>query len=452
MLDINLLKNDASAREKLLKRNPNTDIDKIIELDTQLKKERQNNETLRSDRNIGTAKISRLMQTDKDEAHRLVAAMKELGNGIERGDKKIAKLETQLNSLLSDMPNIPLDGVAFGGKESNKIVTTFGTKQNFTFKPKDHVELCTSLGLVDYERGTRMSGSGHWVYTGNGALLEWALLNYFVDFHMKNNYKFIMPPHLLNYESGFAAGQFPRFADDVFFVQNGHSKGKLDPKTSKFLAPTSETALINMHRGETIPSENLPIKYFGYSPCYRGEPGGYGASERGTIRGHQFNKIEMFIFCNAWESEKLFEELVKNAEELIKGLGLHFVTVALAAGDMSSAMAKTYDTEVWIPSINGYKEVSSISNATGFQARRANIRAKSTTHECIDGICKKSTSTDFVHTLNASGLATSRLIPAIVEQFQNEDGSVTVPEVLHKYMHGVTKFNFFDIRSHQSEK
>jgi len=441
MLDINNLRNDQNAREKLIKRAPDAPIDQIIKLDEQLKKDKQKNETLRSQRNVASDQIATLMKTDKSKAQEMIIQMKHLGTQIESGDKKIAKREMQLAGILSSLPNIPYDGVVFGGKEANKIVTTYGEKPKFNFTPKDHVTLCAELGLIDYERGTRMSGSGHWVYTGNGALLEWALLNYFVDFHMKNKYKFIMPPHILNYESGYAAGQFPRFMDDIFFVRAERGKGgaKFDPKTSKFLAPTSETALINMHRGETLQSENLPIKYFGYSPCYRGEPGGYGASERGTIRGHQFNKIEMFIFCNPWESGDMFNELVHNAEELIKGLGLHFTTVALAAGDMSSAMAKTYDTEVWLPSLSEYKEVSSISNATCFQARRANVRAKTTTHECTDGVCKKVNKTEFAHTLNASGLATSRLIPAIVEQFQNEDGSVNVPEVLHKYMHGITK-------------
>ncbi|MCL2755567.1 MAG: serine--tRNA ligase [Firmicutes bacterium] len=437
MIDINQLKNNEQFRARLLERAPDLDVTKVLELDDNLRKERQKNENLRSERNVGTAKIAELMKTDKIRASKLVLDMKVVGAKIELGDRKIAKLENQIFDMLAKFPNVPSSGVVMGYKEANKVVGSFGKKPEFTFKPKDHVELCTSLGLIDYERGTRMSGSGHWVYIGSGAMLEWALLNYFVDFHTKNGYKFVMPPHLLNYESGYAAGQFPRFMDDVFFVQRGQGT-KFDPKAAKFLAPTSETALINMHRGETIPGDQMPIKYFGYSPCYRGEPGGYGASERGTIRGHQFNKVEMFIFCNPDESTMFFDELVKNAEELISGLGLHFNTVALAAGDMSAAMSKTCDTEVWIPSL-GYKEVSSISNAICYQARRANVRTKIAQHECSDGVCRKVVKTDYAHTLNASGLATSRLIPAIVEQFQNEDGSVDIPPVLHKYMHGITK-------------
>ena len=277
-----------------------------------------------------------------------------------------------------------------------------------------------------------------WVYTGMGARLEWALLNYFVDFHIANGYTFVMPPHLLNYESGYAAGQFPKFEDDVYFTNTGATVGKnVDLRKNKFLIPTSETALINMHRGESILAENLPIKYAAYSPCYRAEGGGYGANERGMIRGHQFNKIEMFIFCSPEQSPKLFDELVANAERLIEGLGLHYQNVALAAGDCSAAMAKTYDTEIFIPSMKGYKEVSSISNAHCYQARRANIKAKTVTQECGEGACRKVVHSEYLHTLNASGLATSRLIPAIVEQFQNEDGTVNVPEVLQKYLGGV---------------
>ena len=231
-----------------------------------------------------------------------------------------------------------------------------------------------------------------------------------------------MPPHLLNWESGYAAGQFPKFADDVF-ITDFHK----DPQKSKFLLPTAETALLNLHRDEIIKPEQLPLKYFSYSPCYRKEAGSYRTDERGMIRGYQFNKIEMFIYCQAAESPKFFDELLRNAQKLVEGLGLHFQTVALAAGDCSASMAKTYDIEVYIPSMKGYKEVSSVSTATDFQARRANIRTKD-----ADG------KTVLLHTLNGSGLATSRLIPAILEQCQNADGSVNIPAALHKYMHGIT--------------
>jgi len=433
MLDINLIRtNPEQVKEQLLKRMDKVDFTELLKLDDERRKLLKSNEDLRAKRNSVTNEIAILKKAkDLATAALKITLMQKVGDNIAKADKKIAKLETRIAEILSAFPNIPAKEVIAGGKEANKAVKTFGIKPNFTFEPKDHVELCTKLRLIDYERAATMSGSGTWLYRGMGARLEWALLNYFVDFHVANGYELVMPPHLLNYESGYAAGQFPKFCDDVFFV-NMHK----DVERNRFLLPTSETALINMHRGEIIPEEQLPIKYAGISPCYRKEAGGYGASERGMIRGHQFNKVEMFIFCKADKSEMHFEELVANAEKLVEGLGLHYQTMALAAGDCSAGMAKTYDIEVWIPSM-GYKEVSSVSNATDFQARRAGVRTKIVSHDCTDGVCKKNMTTSLVHTLNASGLATSRLLPAIVEQFQNEDGTVIVPEVLQKYLGGV---------------
>jgi len=431
MLDINLIRKDSAwVAEQLKKRGVEIDFTKLLKLDEQKRKLQMLVEQKKAERN----RASKTSPTTvggpppciKGE---LIAAMKQLGQEILDGDKRLAKFEKDIFEILAALPNIPLAEVVAGGKEKNRAVKTFGTKPEFNFKPKDHVELCTSLGLIDYERAAKISGAGTWVYTGLGAQLEWALLNYFVDFHVKNGYTFVMPPHLLNYESGYAAGQFPKFQDEVFLIDE---KGKMkDERCGRFLLPTAETALINMHRGEIIPSDKLPIKYSGYSPCYRKEAGSYRTSERGMIRGYQFNKIEMFIFCQASDSPKFFEELVANAEKLVEGLGLHYQTVALAAGDISAAMAKTYDIEVYIPSMNGYKEVSSVSNACDYQARRANVKTKQ--HICDDNGCRMVN--EFVHTLNASGLATSRLIPAIVEQFQKSDGTFEIPQVLKKYFY-----------------
>jgi seryl-tRNA synthetase len=274
------------------------------------------------------------------------------------------------------------------------------------------MELATSLGLIDYERAAKMSGAGFWCYTGDGALLEWALLNYFVEFHKKNGYEFLLLPYLLNEDSAYASGHLPKFRDDLFWTED-----KL------CLNATSEMMINNFHRDDILDEEKLPKKYYSYSTCFRREAGSYRKEERGMIRGHQFNKVEMFQFTKPEESWGAFEELTKNAEKLVEGLGLHYQTVQLAAGDASAAMAKTIDIEVWIPSMNIYKEVSSVSNALDYQARRANIRYKN-----------KDGKNEFVHTLNGSGLATSRLVPAILEQFQNEDGSVNVPEVLQKWI------------------
>ena len=338
--------------------------------------------------------------------------MKKIGEEIKTLDNEIKAIEIKLNEALAELPNITADDVIAGGKENNKVVKTFGEKPEFNFKPKDHVELATELGLIDYERGAKMSGAGFWVYKGDGALLEWALLNYFIDFHKKNNYSFILPPYLLSEESAYTSGHLPKFRDDLYWTQD-----KL------CLNATSEMMLGNYHRNEILDGAELPLKYYAYSPCFRREAGSYRKEERGMIRGHQFNKIEMFQFTKPEDSWQAFDELLANAEKLVEGLGLHYQTTQLAAGDCSSAMAKTNDIEVWIPSMEIYKEVSSVSNALDYQARRGNIKFK-------DESGKK----HFVHTLNGSGLATSRLIPAILEQFQQEDGSVVVPEVLRMWV------------------
>ena len=412
MLDIQIIRdNPKELKAAIKKRGIDVDFGAAVKLDKEKREVQTELENLRAEKNRASKEIGKVPAGERPA---LIAATNKIGGKIADLEAKFAKLDEELFEFLSALPNVPLPEVQAGDKEQNKVIKTFGQKPKFDFTPKAHVELCTALGLIDYERAARMSGSGSWVYTGMGARLEWALLNYFIDYHLSNGFTFIMPPHLLNYESGYAAGQFPKFKDDVFAVED------------KFLLPTAETALINMHRGEIIPKEKLPIKYVGYSPCYRREAGSYRASERGMIRGHQFNKIEMFVYCLPEESPRFFTELVSHAEKLVEGLGLHYQTVALAAGDVSASMQKTYDIEVYIPSMGGYKEVSSASTAGDYQARRANIRTKA-----ADG-------TRYVHTLNASGLATSRIVPAIVEQFQTADGHVRVPSVLQKYLGGVT--------------
>ncbi|NCA66594.1 MAG: serine--tRNA ligase, partial [Clostridia bacterium] len=251
--------------------------------------------------------------------------------------------------------------------------------------------------------------------------IEWALLNFFIEEHLADGYEFILPPHMLNYNCGFGAGQFPKFAEDVYWLEGD------DRKKGRFMLPTAETALVNLYAGEIIDESKLPLKFFAYTPCYRKEAGSYGAEERGMVRGHQFNKIEMVQYALPEKSMEAFEELVNKACSLVEKLGLHYRLSKLAAGDCSASMARTYDIEVWIPSMNIYKEVSSVSNANDYQARRNNTKYR-------DSVSGK---TNFAHTLNGSGLATSRILPAIVEQFQNADGSVTVPEVLRKYLGGL---------------
>ncbi len=404
MLDIKRIREEKNEVEKaLLKRMDKVDLDAIIDLDDKRKELILKTDELKSERN----KYSKTKPSEE-----IIVKMKNLGNDLKELEEKLKKVETELHKKLSELPNTPLDDVKSGGKENNEIIYIYGKKPEFKFKPKDHIELCKDLSLIDYERSAKMSGSGFWSYTDKGAMLEWALLNYFIDFHYKNGYKFIFPPFLLNEVSAYASGHLPKFREDLFWTEDGLC-----------LNPTSEMIINNYHRDEIIDEHKLPLKYFAYSACFRKEAGSYRTEERGMIRGHQFNKIEMFQFTKPEDSENAFEEMLKNARKLVEGLGLHFQLSTLAAGDCSAAMAKTYDIEIWIPSMNIYKEVSSISNGLDYQARRGNIRFKD-----FDGKNK------FVHTLNASGLATSRLFPAILEQYQKKDGSVEIPKVLRKYL------------------
>ena len=334
-------------------------------------------------------------------------------------------MEEELNDLVCRLPNLPDDDVVAGGKENNAVLKVFGKKPEFDFKPLAHVELCTRLGLIDYERGVKLSGSGHWIYRGMGARLEWALLNFFVSEHLADGYEFILPPLALGYNCGYGSGQFPKFRDEVYWVEDPDAA---DRKKQKFMLPTAETALVNLYAGEVLKESDLPKKLFAYTPCFRKEAGSYRSEERGMIRGHQFNKVEMVQITTPENSKAAFEELVGKACRLVEKLGLHFRLSKLAAGDCSASMARTYDIEVWIPSMGIYKEVSSVSNANDYQARRNSTRFKSSA----------TGKNEFVHTLNGSGLATSRVLPAIVEQFQQPDGSVVVPEVLRPFMGGVS--------------
>ena len=406
MLDINKIReNKEEVKKNLFKRlKPESfDLDQIIALDDKRKKLLTEVEQLKAERN----KNSKVKPTPE-----VIEKMKKVGEEIKILDQEINKTEESLKVKLSELPNLVADDVVAGGKENNKVLRQFGKKPIFKFQPKNHVELATGLNLIDYERGVKMSGSGFWVYRGDGAILEWALLNYFIDFHRKNKYIFLLPPYLLTEESAYTSGHLPKFRDDLYWTED-----KL------CLNSTSEMMVGNYHKDEVLNAKELPLKYFSYSACFRREAGSYRTEERGMIRGHQFNKIEMFQLTKPEDSWKSFEEMLSNAEKLTNGLGLHFQSSLLAAEDASSAMAKTVDIEVWIPSMNIYKEVSSASNGLDYQARRGNIKYRE----------EKSQKNEFVHMLNASGLATSRLIPAILEQFQQKDGSIKVPKVLQKY-------------------
>lgn len=419
MLDINEIRNNPERiKNALAKRLVEVDFTEFLEWDQKRRSQIAESEALKARKNKVSSEIPFLKKEGKDVTA-LLNEMKEISEKIKTLEDELKAVEDAIFRFVAGLPNLPAEDVVAGGKENNQVVKVHGEKPRFSFTPKNHVDLVNSLGLIDYERGVKLGGNGFWLYTGDGALLEWALLNYFIQEHVKDGYQFILPPHILNYQCGFTAGQFPKFAEDVFRLETSEVSDRM-----QFILPTAETALVNLHRDEILKAEDLPKKYFAYTPCYRKEAGSYRAEERGMIRGHQFNKVEMFQYTLPEDSEKALEELVEKAERLVAGLGLHYRVSKLAAQDCSASMGKTYDIEVWIPSMNDYKEVSSCSNAYDYQARRGNIRFKR----------KDSKKTEFVHTLNASGLATSRLLPAIVEQFQQEDGSVIVPEVLRPWV------------------
>ena len=420
MLDIKLIKENT---EEVLQRLANKgkdakeEIARILDLDAQRRAIIVENENLKAEQNKTNKLIPQYKKEGKDVSE-IFARMKEISATTKANDEKLKAVEEELSEVMLGLPNMPDPDLKPGGKENNEPLRYYGEPRNFDFEPKNHVDLCTDLGLIDYKRGAKLSGSGFWIYSGIGARLEWAILNYFIDYHIGNGYELMLVPHMLGYECGLTAGQFPKFKDDVYWLETAEDERR------RFMLPTAETALVSLHRDEILTEADLPRKYISYTPCFRREAGSYRADERGMVRGHQFNKVEMVQYTLPEKSDEAFEELVANAENLVKGLGFHFRTVKLAAEDCSASMARTYDIEINIPSMNGYKEVSSVSNARDYQARRGMMRVKR----------EATGKTEFVHTLNGSGLATSRILPALVEQNQLADGSVVVPEVLRKYV------------------
>ena len=417
MLDIKRIEKEPEVVKELLARKLcDVDFTELLEKNKRRKALTVEVENNKAEQNKLSASVPQLKKEGKDPKEVFVK-VKELAAKNKDAENELKELNDWIFDFLKGLPNLPDPDLLPGGKENNKPIKVFGEKPQFDFPIKDHVELAESLGLIDYKRAAKISGSGTWIYTGLGAQLEWALINFFISEHLKDGYTFILPPHLLNYESGYTAGQFPKFEESVFFVDG------IEPK--RFMLPTAETALVNLHRNEILDPNELPKRYFAYTPCYRLEAGSYRTEERGMIRGYQFNKVEMVAYTKDNESDEMFDELVRKATSLVEKLGIHYQLSKLAAGDISASMARTYDVEVWIPSMNIYKECSSVSNGRDYQARRGMIRYKDK-----DGM-------HFAHTLNGSGLATSRLIPAILEQNQQADGSVKIPEVLQPYMGGL---------------
>ncbi len=422
MLDIRRIKDNPDAVKAGLRAKEvdcDETVDRILELDEQRRSLIASTENRKAQQNKVSKEIPLLKKQGKDVAP-IFAEMAELKAGIAEDAEKLDAVLAEYRTLMLSLPNLPDADLLPGGKENNEPLRYIGKKPEFDFEPKHHVDLCTDLGLIDYERGVKLAGAGNWMYRGMGSRLEWALLNYFTDCHLADGYEFILPPHMLEYQCGETAGQFPKFADEVYKIANPTDE------RIHYMLPTAEAALCSIYRDEILTEAELPRKMFAYTPCFRREAGSHRADERGMVRGHQFNKVEMFQFTRPEDSDAAFDELVTKAEKLVEGLGFHFRTVKLAAGDCSASMARTYDIEILIPSMDGYKEVSSVSNARDYQARRGNIRFRR-----ADG------KIDFVHTLNGSGLATSRIFPALVEQNQRADGSIVVPECLRKYLGGL---------------
>jgi len=437
MLDIKKIKeNPQAVKDGLKAKEVDCDavVDRILELDVQIRSLKTSSEQKTAQKNklskengklFGQKKGFEKQGKDTAELEAAIAANSaesvKLDEAIAEETRELDVLAAEFKTCMLALPNLPDSDLLPGGKENNEPLRYVGNKPDFDFEPKHHVDLCQNLGLIDYERGVKLAGAGNWMYTGMGARLEWALLNYFIDTHTADGYDFILPPHMLEYMCGETAGQFPKFADEVYKIAN-----PTDDRIH-YMLPTAEAALCSIYRDEILPESELPKKLFAYTPCFRREAGSHRADERGMVRGHQFNKVEMFQFCKPEDSDAAFDELVTKAEKLVENLGFHFRTVKLAAGDCSASMARTYDIEILIPSMDGYKEVSSVSNARDYQARRGNIRFRR----------EETGKPEFLHTLNGSGLATSRIFPALVEQNQRADGSIVVPECLRKYLGGL---------------
>ena len=419
MIDIKrIVENKEEVEKALSKRMRVGDmhLDEIIDLYNKRKEVLKEYESKRTQQNSFNSRMAGI-ERDSEEFKKLVSDLKTLSQNVKELERNVDELTQKLTSLVEVLPNIPDEDVVAGEKEANQVIKVVGEKPIFNFPVKDHVELGESLELFDLERAVKISGNNFVMYKGWGARLEWALLNYFINSHLSDGYEMLLPPHIVGERSGYTAGQLPKFKDDVYWLKD------LD----QFLIPTAETALDNLFRDEILNEKDLPKKYFSYTPCYRKEAGSYRANEKGLIRVHQFNKVEMYQYTTQEGSDFAFEELLGKAEKLVADLGLHYRVSKLAAGDCSAPAARTYDVEVWLPAVSQYYEVSSISNVRDYQARRGNMRYR-----------KEDGSIEYMHTLNASGLATSRLMVALVETYQQKDDSILIPDVLRKYI-GVDK-------------
>ena len=419
MLDLKIIRENPEAVKTRLKRRGRefNELDEILKPEEDRRLALQESESLKNKKKKLSAGVGQLKQNGED-ATQLMEEVKVINTSIKELDDKIQALEQQVQEKLLGIPNTPEDSIPDGADESaNKMVRDWGTKPELSFKLKNHVEIGEQLGLIDLKRAAKIAGARFAVYKGQGAGLIRALINFMIDVQTRENgYEELYPPFLVNKESMQATGQLPKFEEELFATRD-------DPL---YLIPTAEVPVTNFHRDEILEEESLPICYAAYTPCFRREAGSYGKDTQGLIRQHQFDKVELVKFSRPEDSAAELEALVENAESILKKLNLHYRVMELCAGDLGFSAAKTYDLEVWLPSQNTYREISSCSSFTDYQARRARIR------------CKKRTGgkPEFVHTLNGSGLAAGRLFVALLENYQQEDGTVLVPEALRPYMHG----------------
>lgn len=420
MLDIKLLRTDfEKIKQALAKRNKDYNLDQFLELDKQRRELLQKVEELKSKQNSDSKQVPILKKEGKD-ASVLLQEMKELSEQIKSLDSQVTEYDEKLNNFLLNIPNTPCDLVPSGkSDEDNTELRKWGEPRKFNFELKPHWDLGAELDILDAATAAKTTGARFTFYKGMGARLERALINFMLDLHIEQGYEEVLPPFMVNRDSMYGTGQLPKFEEDAFKVAN----------TDYFLVPTAEVPVTNMYKEQILDGTKLPIKYCAYTACFRAEAGSAGRDTRGLIRQHQFNKVELVKFTKPEDSYNELEKLTHDAEEVLQILGLPYRVVRLCGGDLGFSSAMTYDIEVWMPSYNRYVEISSCSDFEAFQARRANIRYK-------DNIKDKA---QYVHTLNGSGLAVGRTTAAIIENYQNEDGTITIPEPLRKYMNGIEK-------------
>jgi seryl-tRNA synthetase len=426
MLDLRFIRENLDyVKKRIQERGVIIDFDKLLTIDEERRKVIQAVEKLEHERNVGSKKVGELKRSGKlREAEELQLSLKSLSEQVKQLSEKRNQVEEELRNFLLNIPNIPHSSVPYGKDSSDNVeIRRWGEPKRFDFIPKDHVEIGKGLDILDLDRAAKIAGARFALYKGLGARLERALINFMIDLHTNHHgYMEVLPPFIANRESFIGTGNLPKFEEDLFKLEG----------TDFFLVPTAEVPVTNIHRNEILPEEELTKKYVAYTPCFRKEAGSYGKDVRGIIRQHQFNKVELVKFTTPDSSYEELESLTQDAAHVLELLELPYRVVLLCTGDLGFASAKTYDIEVWIPSENTYREISSCSNFEDFQARRANIRYRP----------KDGGKPRFVHTLNGSGLAVGRTVVAILENYQESDGSVTIPKVLVPYMGGIEKIKF----------